>query len=193
MVIKIRSIAFGFCLLALSGCAATTYAHRTGEHRVGDAIGEPFRDTGWTRENPPELLIRAAEAPYALPGDAECSTILSEISALDLVLGPDLDSVEESEDQSDTDASGLLSGAIGSIVGLPYRSIVRRLSGASGRERVLREAIFAGMVRRAYLKGVARAACAPLPAEAAPPSPPPEFSPSEASDSQPQADETPPA
>ncbi len=160
-----RLIALALGMLATTGCAATTYSHRTGDNRVGDAIGEPFRDSGWTRENPPEVLIRAAEAPYALPSDPECSAVLNEIAALDLVLGPDLDEADGSEDESDIDAAGLLSGAIGGIIGLPYRSIVRRLSGAAGRERVLREAIFAGMVRRAFLKGVALTACAPVPLE----------------------------
>jgi len=165
-VSSFRSIAFALCVLATTGCAATTYAHRTGDHRVGDAIGEPFRDSGWTRENPPEVLIRAADAPYGLPTDLECSALLNEISALDLVLGPDLDATDEHEDESDLDGSALLSGAIGGIVGLPYRSIVRRISGAAGRERVLRAAIFAGMVRRAFLKGLAHSACAPAAADA---------------------------
>lgn len=177
---RARAFALSVCLLVVSGCAATTYAHRTGDNRVGDAVGEPFRDTGWTRENPPEVLIRAAAAPYALPTDGECSAILNEIAALDLVLGPDLDDPVAREEESEFDASGLLSGAIGGIVGLPYRSIVRRLSGASGRERVLRDAIFAGMVRRAFLKGLARAACAPVVVDAGGATPSPEAPPPDA-------------
>lgn len=187
---SLRPIALAVCVLVTPGCAATTYSHRPGDHRVGEAIGEPFRDTGWTRENPPEVLIRAAEAPYGLPSDPECSAILNEISALDLVLGSDLDEADGREDESDIDASGLLSGAIGGIIGLPYRSIVRRLSGAAGRERVLRDAIFAGMVRRAFLKGVARTACAPAPVDGAVTTPvAPEVSPPEAS--QPEAASSP--
>ncbi len=167
----LQPIALSVCLLAVSGCAATTYAHRTGDNRVGDAAGEPLRDTGWTRENPPEVLIRATETPYALARDAECSAILNEISALDLVLGPDLDEADEHEGESSFDASALMSGALGGMVGLPYRSIIRRISGAERRERVLRDAIFAGMVRRAFLKGVARAACAPAPVDDVTPPP----------------------
>jgi hypothetical protein len=173
----VRAFALSVSLLAVSGCAATTYAHRTGDNRVGDAVGEPFRDAGWTRENPPEVLIRAAAAPYALPIDTECSAMLNEIAALDLVLGPDLDDPLARAEESDLDASGLLSGAIGGVLGLPYRSILRRLSGASGRERVLRDAIFAGMVRRAFLKGLARAACAPVTVDAVAATPSPEAPP----------------
>lgn len=160
--------------VASSGCASTTYAYRKGDNRVSDAIEEPFRDSGWTRETPPDVLLRAAEAPYAAPGDADCSTILNGIAALDLVLGPDVDAIDKPKDRSDLDISGLMSSAIGGVVGLPFRSVVRRLSGASGRDRILVNAIFAGMVRRAYLKGVARTACAvALPSPEAAPRPVP--------------------
>jgi len=167
---SLRLIATSVCVVALASCAATTYSYRSGDRRVGDAIGEPLRDTGWTRENPPEVLSRAAAAPYALPSVPECGALRDEISALDRVLGPDLDAADAPEEQSDIDASGLLSGAIGGLVGLPYRSIVRRVSGAAERERTLRDAIFAGMVRRAFLKGVARAVCAPVAVDEAAPS-----------------------
>lgn len=160
-----RLLALSFCVLAMSACASTTYSHRAGDHRVGNAFEQPFRDTSWMRENPPEILIRAAEAPYALQSGADCNALLGEITELDLVLGPDVDSPDEQRDESSTDASGLISGAVGGLIGLPYRSIVRRLSGADRRERVLRDAIFAGMVRRAFLKGAAHAADCASPTE----------------------------
>jgi hypothetical protein len=144
-------------VLAASGCASTTYTHESGDNRVRDAFEEPLRDFSVMRENPPPPLIHAAEAPYALPGDGGCGAILEEIAALDTVLGPDLDARDQPAVRSNTDISALLSGAIGGVVGLPYRSIVRRLSGAEARERSVRDAIFAGMVRRAFLKGVAHA------------------------------------
>lgn len=155
----------GLCVAALAGgCAATTYTDRSSEdRRVGGAFQQPFRDVGWTRENPPQVLIRAAEAPYALEAGAECSAILAETAELDTVLGPDLDAENQPEAQSDTDATGLFSGAIRGLIGLPYRGIIRRFSGAEGRERVLREAILAGMVRRAFLRGAARAAACASP------------------------------
>lgn len=154
-----HAFALTIAIVASSGCAATTYTYRTGDNRVSDAFEEPLRDTGWTRKTPPDVLLLAAEAPYAAPGDAGCSAILNEIAALDLVLGPDVDAVDKPKDRSDLDISGLFSSAVGGAVGLPFRSVVRRISGASGRERVLLNAIFSGMVRRAFLKGVARTTC----------------------------------
>ena len=106
------------------------------------------------RENPPDILVRAADAPYDRPDQIGCASILSEIDALDLVLGPDLDQLPEEDEASDTDGNAVLSGAIASLIGLPYRGIVRRLSGAGKREEMLRKAILAGMVRRGFLKGL---------------------------------------
>ncbi len=141
----------------LCGCATTTYADRAGDARVRGAFEQPFRDVSWMREDPPEVLTRVIEAPYGLES-VECSAILNEISALDLVLGPDLDAPKENEEdeESSTDATGLMSGAIRSVIGLPYRGIFRRLSGAEHRENVLEKAILAGLARRAFLKGVGR-------------------------------------
>lgn len=164
-----RPLAFLFFMLAVSGCASTTYAHHVGDSRVHGAFEQPFRDVSVMRENPPDVLIHAATAPYDLPGDGGCGAILDEIGALDAVLGPDLDAPNQPRAQSSTDVSAFVSGAIGGVIGLPFRSIVRRLSGAETRAQAVGDAIFAGMVRRAFLKGVARAencAATPAPADA---------------------------
>ena len=187
---RLHLIALTACIVATSGCAATTYSQRVGDRRMSGAFEQPFADSGWTRENPPQVLIHAAEAPYALPGDAACAAILDEVAALDQVLGPDLDAEDHPGEEFGENARsfviGAVADAIGGVVGLPYRSIVRRVSGANRRERTLREAIFAGMVRRAFLKGVARTACAPNPADNAVVLPTePEANPSEALDAPP--------
>jgi hypothetical protein len=142
------------------GCTSTTYKDKTGDARVQNAFEQPLRDVSWMRENPPEILIRAAENPYARSVPTDCLEVLSEIEALDLVLGPDLDRLAEEDSESDSDGNGMLSGAIGSLIGLPYRGVIRSISGAGKREKGLRKAILAGMVRRGFLKGlVLDAAC----------------------------------
>jgi hypothetical protein len=152
-----RALILVVLLLDPGGCASTTYAQHAGDSRIRGAFEQPFRDLSVMRENPPDVLMHAAAAPYDLPGDGGCGANLNEIAALDSVLGPDLDAANRPPAQSSTDISALVSGAIGGVLGMPYRSIVRRLSGAEGREQIVRDAIFAGMVRRAFLKGVAHA------------------------------------
>ncbi len=142
------------------GCTSTTYKDKTGDARVQNAFEQPFRDVSWMRENPPEILISAVANPYARSEATGCEDVVSEIEALDGVLGPDLDQVLDEDIESDSDGNALLSGAIGSLIGLPYRSVIRRISGAGKREDGLRKAILAGMVRRGFLKGLALgAAC----------------------------------
>jgi hypothetical protein len=149
----------GFGLLVVTGCATTTYSGRAPKgDTVGAAFAQPLRDLSVMREAAPDILTRAAAAPYALDAGAGCASIQHEMAALDSVLGPDLDAAGRPADKSVADAGELISGAIGSAVGLPYRGIVRKISGAEQRERVLGKAIFAGMVRRAFLRGAARAA-----------------------------------
>lgn len=79
---------------------------------------------------------------------------MEEIRALDGILGSDIDVARDPEDDTFS-ATELLTGAVGGVWSLPYRSIVRRITGANRRERELRQAILAGMVHRGFLKGVA--------------------------------------
>ncbi len=149
----------GLCVAVASGCASTTYTDRRAyDDRMGNAVGEPFKDFGVTREDPPEILKRAAIAPYAMQNAPECGALLDEIAAIDGVLGPDLDVPNIYAKQSGTDPAGLAADAIRSVIGLPFRGAIRWMSGAGEREKVLANAILAGMVRRAYLKGAARSA-----------------------------------
>jgi hypothetical protein len=106
------------------------------------------------REDPPEVLKRAATAPYDLAADAACVSILDEIAALNGILGPDLDAAETAGRSA---GAGMASGLIRSTFGVPFRGVVRRVTGADRREEALKAAILAGVARRAFLKGVARA------------------------------------
>lgn len=148
-----RLMVLGLCLLAAGGCATTTYHFRPGDNRVELAIQGPLRDLGMMREEPPEILTRAVDDPYALPSGLDCAANLAEIAELDQILGPDLRLPGEEADEL-IDPSGLVSGVISGALGLPYSSIIRRLTGAAQRDRALRGAIIAGMVRRSFLRGI---------------------------------------
>lgn len=154
---------FGFCL-ALSACATTTYAGPSSSgSRVGNAMAQPLRDISWMREDPPESLSQAMLDPYRLAGDVSCDELLSEIAALNVLLGPDVDAYEVTGD-SGAYAGGLAIDAIAGIVGLPFRGVFRWVSGADKREKALAAAILSGVSRRSFLKGAARQmGCAPAP------------------------------
>jgi hypothetical protein len=151
-----------------AGCATRTYDRGAAEAPLRGVVERPLYDLSLMRDAPPPLLLEAMAHPFELSGAADCASVTGEIAALDAMLGPDIDRAR-ADDEERIDAGQILTGVITSAWSLPYRSIVRRLSGADRRERRLREAILAGMVRRGFLKGWAhRSGCA----SPSPPGPP---------------------
>jgi hypothetical protein len=134
------------CAILLGGTSAQA-AEPSG---IGRAVGQPFRDLSLIRDKAPEILMRAAEAPYDLPVGVDCIQIRLEIADLDVVLGPDIDVLATKKGLS---ANALAGDLIGGVVKIPFRGIVRRVSGAQSREEAIRAAVLAGMVRRGFLKG----------------------------------------
>ncbi len=110
----------------------------------------PLDDLNIDRDEIPLVLLTAEQNPYASGGLATCNAIVAEIAAIDRVLGADYDISTGAE-------TGLSEGRIAqSIVGslIPFRGVVREVSGAAGDQRKLRAAVMGGMVRRGFLKGL---------------------------------------
>jgi len=60
----------------------------------------------------------------------------------------------------------LLRDAIRGLADLPYRNVLRQLSGAAAADRTRAKAILAGMVRRGFLKGLSQGRGCPNPGPA---------------------------
>jgi hypothetical protein len=138
-------------ILALT-CTAGTAAHAQAmpEPDVTEVAKTPLRDLNIDARDIPEALQIAARDPYATQGMETCNAIITEIANLDMVLGADYDIAEA--DGNDRLSEGRIGQSIvGSI--LPFRGVVREVTGAAGNERLLRAAYTAGMARRAFLKG----------------------------------------
>jgi hypothetical protein len=122
----------------------------------------------------PELNA-AMKGPYLLPPDKSCETIAAEVTALDRIIGPDLDTTTGSQvaslfEQGQSELSNAAVGALRSTVEgvIPFRSWIRRFSGADKHSKDVTAALAAGIVRRAFLKGFGQASgcqppAAPLP------------------------------
>lgn len=143
--------------LLLAGCATTEAARPRGDD-AGEAVVQPLKDLSLVRERPPDVLLRAAAAPYA-PAPS-CEAMAAEIAELDAALGPDVD-VKPTDGGGADMAADLVGGAVRGALGLPFRGVVRKISGAEKRDRDMARAILAGVVRRAYLKGVRAAQACP--------------------------------
>jgi hypothetical protein len=134
---------------------------------VQGAATTPLRDLNVMKVEIPDILLEAARDPYKRPPrNWRCATLVGLLRPLEAALGPDLDQpADDDRDLTDRGKSTALSVA-GDLAGsaIPFRGVVRRLSGAASHDRRVQEAILAGSVRRAYLKGLGEARGCPAPA-----------------------------
>ena len=158
-------------LLALAALPAAAQARQQDTSRpvtdrevtAADVAATPVNDLNLRRMEIPPLLLAAQERPYDLAGLKRCGQIASAIGELDAVLGDDLDLPQDGKD-------GPKPGRIAqSIVGkfIPFRGVIRELSGANAHQRRIDDAIEAGMARRAFLKGYGQARGCRYPARSA--------------------------
>jgi hypothetical protein len=150
----------------LGACASPVGKGAKGTYqmtRVGmkDAVVAPLHDFNLMRHKVPVVLAEAAQDPYKLPGDANCPALEDEIRRLDLALGPDADMPEGADRptmsrRASHAASDAALDAVRDLTTgwIPFRSTVRRLTGASHNQDQKEDATQAGVIRRAYLKGL---------------------------------------
>lgn len=124
---------------------------------LGQAATAPLDDLNLRRQEVPEVLIAARRAPYATTGLRQCSAVIAGIDDLDEALGPDVDQPAPAAGTGDQAAGAALDMVRDTTTDfIPFRSWVRRLSGAAAHDREVQAAIRAGLVRRGFLKGIAQ-------------------------------------
>lgn len=135
------------------GCASS-------EKSLQGAVTTPLNDLNLANSKVPDVLKEARKAPYALEESSTCDELRLAILALDDALGPDLDTPETRENRSLIERGGeAVGGAVQNAAEgvIPFRSWVRKLSGAERKSKQVKAAITAGTVRRGFLKGVSKA------------------------------------
>ena len=127
----------------------------TGE-RVERIATEPARDVGLRRVTIPPVLEAARAGPYSLAGTRNCPGIARELRGLDGALGRDFDAPSEPRGSR----AGRIAEAGGRAVVntiIPFRGVVRELSGSAEADRRMQAAVDAGLARRGFLRGLAQA------------------------------------
>jgi hypothetical protein len=176
---RIAVIALAAAGLSVAGCVTSradgspqvqTTAEANKENVQG-AAEAPLRDLNVLRTKIPDVLLDALADPYGRPPSpahkskaGDCALLESLVKPLDAALGADLDSPARENDsliyRGKDAALGAMAGAASDVI--PFRSWVRKLSGAEQHDRLVQNAISAGAVRRAYLKGLGEAhGCGP--------------------------------
>lgn len=145
-------------LLVLGGCASRTAS------RMGNAATAPLSDLGIRKTEIPGVLEKAKENPYLMPAGLSCVAIARELHELDGALGPDYDAasasakaessfMDKASDLAEDQAVGAVQRTAEGLI--PFRSWIRKLSGAERHSKHVSACITAGSVRRAFLKGLA--------------------------------------
>lgn len=131
---------------------------------AADVATTPLSDLNLRKGEIPAALTYANEHGYSLDGLASCNRLTDAIAQLNSALGDDID-LPQSGGKS---ASGgqLAQAVVGSFI--PFRGLIREVSGANNREREVQSAILAGVARRAFLKGIGEARGCRYPARSAP-------------------------
>jgi DNA-binding PucR family transcriptional regulator len=132
---------------------------------INNALTSPLKDLNLMREKIPEVLLKAEEAPYAIPVATSCKELKQEIHDLNKVLAPDIDQQnKKTSDRLQLSADAVGDASLDAIKRttesvIPYRSWVRKLTGAERASKMVANAINAGNLRRAFLKGFKAKSC----------------------------------
>lgn len=118
-----------------------------------DIGSQPARDMGMTKRDIPPVLEAALADPYGLKGLKTCAQLASATRELNEALGPDYQSGGEYRENR----VGKLAAAGGKTVInsiIPFRSLVREITGAAPADRHMNAVVDAGLARRGFLRGV---------------------------------------
>ena len=162
-----KLIIFPLFFLTVAGCTTTNSSPIGGEKstqdRFGHAIISPLSDLNIVQTGIPPVIQEAVKHPYQIPDDISCEALVEQIHKLDLALGDDLDALALRKEKTTAEKSGefIQNEAIGSVErtisgSIPFRSWIRKLTGAEKHSREIGDAIAAGIVQRAFLKGIGK-------------------------------------
>ncbi len=148
-----RNILAGLSFAALA-VAATSHAQEGAPEdstikETANQVTEPFDG-----KEAPEKLLAIQGDPYSLAGLGKCSAIIREVTELNEVLGPDVnEAVDKDRGKKREETAGRVAGTVaGSII--PFRGLIGEVTGANAERRRYAAAVYAGTVRRGFLKGV---------------------------------------
>lgn len=140
----------GFALLLPAMAAAQDQPKQpTDLDKAGKIVSQPARDVGIAKTKVPPVLLLAADGPYTLDGLSTCGAIAAKLGELDQALGPDFDDAPK---KGETLAQMGGKAVVNSLI--PFRGVVREISGAAAADRRLAAATDAGIAQRGFLRGV---------------------------------------
>lgn len=123
---------------------------RGSDGNVMDVAKTPVTDLNLDKKEIPQVLIDATQKPYDLTGLKTCKQMQGAILELAQYIGPDLDLPQEERDR--ISALSVAKWFVTSFI--PFRGLIREISGANDHQKKVQAAIQAGIARRSFLKGI---------------------------------------
>ena len=145
-----RSLRAGIGTIILAAVAISLPAADAAGQSAGHIVSQPARDIGLEKTKIPPLLQKVSENPYTTEDTGSCAQIASSIAALTAIIGPDFSSSPARNKRNMAKIGG--TAVVNSLI--PFRGIVRAVSGASAAEQRKNAAIDAGIARRGFLRGL---------------------------------------
>jgi hypothetical protein len=130
-----------------------------------DIAETPIEDLNLKKGHIPPVLVSAVQRPYGLTGLGNCAQLAAAIGELNAVLGDDVDLPQAGGGRT---SAGRIAQSVATSF-IPFRGVIREVTGASARKRELEEAVLAGVARRAFLKGAGEARGCAYPARSVTP------------------------
>ncbi len=164
-----RTLAIFAAALALTATAAQSQSQppsraqtnsQASRESLKGAAQAPLRDLNVIRTQVPQVLVEALADPYARPKTRKCPELVEMILPLNDALGADIDVPPTDEERTMIQRGRPM--ALGAVAGMasdviPFRGVVRQVTGAARHDEYVQAAILAGTARRAYLKGLGEA------------------------------------
>lgn len=137
------------CLAAPAAAQQGAPEENSTIRNTANTVTEPFDG----KEVPPKLLA-IRDAPYSMAGLRKCAAIIREVEELNEVLGPDVnEQAEKSLAKKREQTVGRVAGNVAGSV-IPFGGLIGEVTGANAERRRYAAAVYAGTVRRGFLKGV---------------------------------------
>jgi hypothetical protein len=160
LALSASALALGGCMTARSdGSPKVQTTSEANRESLKGAAESPLHDLNVLRTKVPPVLLQAMADPYQRPASRGCAPLNLLLKPLNDALGADLDAPEPDQDdlmgRGKETALGAMAGAASDVI--PFRGWIRKLTGAERHDRLVQQAITAGAIRRAYLKGLGEA------------------------------------
>ena len=152
MAIDLRTVLLAGGILALAASPSLAQDKPVTDETVTakDVATTPASDLNLVKDDIPPVLLAAQDDPYSTKGLSRCMHYAAAVEDLDKVLGPDVDTAGEKSGK--LKPGQVAQSVVGSFI--PFRGVIREVSGARKQQEAMQDAIVAGMMRRAFLKGM---------------------------------------